>query len=181
MPLSHKRDKERKRLARGSNLTKDERPIYFILDRQSNAVKIGIAESPEARLRDLQVGNPHTLELVKVIPGGNGETESGLHNSYRKDRLGGEWFRLSKRLSEYLAEIKPSVTNSNLFQPKRDALQSTRSPLKEESNTRLPRMTEYNRNQFKPGDKVLILRGKQWLEYLVPDVDGSGQEIPDYF
>jgi len=61
-------------------------------------------------------------------------------------------------------------------QPKTGALQS--SPLKDDSNSRLPR---YNPSKHKAGDKVLIFRDGRWLPYLVPDMDSSGQEIPDYF
>jgi len=58
-----------------------------------------------------------------------------------------------------------------------DALQSTRSPLKDDSNN-LPR---YNPSKHKAGDKVLIFRDGRWLPYLVPNMDGSGQEIPEWY
>ena len=59
-----------------------------------------------------------------------------------------------------------------------EALQSKSSPLKEETNTKLPR---YNPAIHKPGDTVLMLRGKKWMPYLIPELDSSGQPVPDYW
>ena len=89
--------------------------------------------------------------------------------------------------------VQPTAPVCNLVQPKRhdikaklekagltldgnsilDAVQSR--PVKEES---LPR---YNPAIHRPGDTVLVLRGKRWLPYLIPEVDASGQAIPDYW
>jgi len=67
--------------------------IYFITDHVSKAYKIGIAQNPLARLKDLQVGNPYPLVLTEIIENATHEMESALHKQFAKDRLHGEWFR----------------------------------------------------------------------------------------
>jgi len=71
--------------------------VYFILDRISNAVKIGKANSIEDRIGELQVGNPNPLELIHYIKCGTSRhsilLEGQLHSKYEKLHLRGEWFR----------------------------------------------------------------------------------------
>jgi hypothetical protein len=38
----------------------------------------------------------------------------------------------------------------------------------------------YNPRLHKPGDRVLMRQGKRYIETVVPELDGSGQPIPDY-
>ena len=62
-----------------------------------------------------------------------------------------------------------------------DAVQSKSRPVKEESNTNLPVCNEYNFKQFNPGDRVRVKRGKGYIETVIPELDASGQAIPDYW
>ena len=80
--------------------------IYFIADDDSNAVKIGIADFPEWRMNDMQVGNPHKLRLAKTIPNGNHKLEKELHRIFSDYALGHEWFRLTDEIKEFLGEKK---------------------------------------------------------------------------
>lgn len=76
--------------------------VYFI----SNGayVKIGVASNPKKRLKALQTGNPHKLELLRVIKGGHAE-EAALHAHFAHLRVNGEWFKYH---SEML-HIEPRV------------------------------------------------------------------------
>lgn len=65
--------------------------VYIIRDTASGAVKIGVANDPHARLRGLQGGNPHDLELVDWTPGGQ-VLERFIHRHLDRHRLRGEWF-----------------------------------------------------------------------------------------
>lgn len=76
--------------------------VYFI--RSGNFVKIGKANNPHKRLRQLQTGSPRKLELASVIPGGKSE-EKRLHAKYSHLRANGEWFHLSAEMTE-LAKYK---------------------------------------------------------------------------
>ncbi len=63
-------------------------------------------------------------------------------------------------------------------QPKTDALQSKSSGIKTESNSRLPL---YNPKTSKPGDLVRKWIGGRYVEVVVKEVDGEGNEIPEYY
>lgn len=70
--------------------------VYFILDSASNAVKIGKANNINARLSDLQTGNPNPLKVIHYIECESEEQsfllERKLHNRYKELRKVGEWF-----------------------------------------------------------------------------------------
>jgi len=59
-----------------------------------------------------------------------------------------------------------------------DAPQSKSSLVQEDLSTKLPR---YNPAIHRPGDTVLVLRGKRWLPYLIPELDAGGQAITNYW
>ena len=82
----------------GRNLPETEY-VYFIQSGSSGPVKIGLSADPERRTRQLQTGNPHTLELRHVIPGNVG-IERQLHVRFAPARIRGEWFG-----RQYLAVI----------------------------------------------------------------------------
>lgn len=82
--------------------------IYFILDRQGKAVKVGYSKSKETlrrRLSTLQVGNPRPLELLFHVEGGR-EGEKFLHRLLRTSRLCGEWFECTPEVVKILMKIK---------------------------------------------------------------------------
>ena len=77
---------------RGS--TEVSRFIYFIQSAAQGPVKIGIANDPIKRMRDLQTGNPAVLHLRHVVPGDR-DLEKELHHRFREARIRGEWFGLA--------------------------------------------------------------------------------------
>jgi len=73
--------------------------VYFIGVVGRNRVKIGISNNPKRRLAELQhARGDDTLVLLGVLPGGR-SLEFRLHRLFDDDRLGGEWFRCSRRMS----------------------------------------------------------------------------------
>ena len=62
--------------------------------------------------------------------------------------------------------------------PLYEALQSKSSGMETQLNSNLPVCTEYNFRQFKPGDKVLIRRGRRLIETVIPELDGDGNIVP---
>jgi len=66
--------------------------LYFIEDEANGAIKIGVANCPETRMRQLQVGNPNKLFLLKVIDDINPIDELDIHEKYKNYRIRGEWF-----------------------------------------------------------------------------------------
>lgn len=78
---------------------------------------------------------------------------------------------------EKLAKLRHLIANP-------DALQSARSPVKEEANTILPmynpRCSRGNKRIHKPGDRVRMAgpTGKI-IEVIVPELDEEGNPVPD--
>lgn len=79
--------------------------VYFIANREQNAVKIGYSASPSARLSNLQTSTPSKLELLATIEG-DMQTERQLHHRFAEYRVSGEWFRLADDLVEFIESIK---------------------------------------------------------------------------
>lgn len=82
--------------------------IYFILNSDSNAVKIGRAKNVLKRKNTLQVANPIELILLKTIEVSSGkeakEKEEALHSQFAHSRVLGEWFRYDTGLQEFIAK-----------------------------------------------------------------------------
>lgn len=62
---------------------------YLVLDSASQAVKIGVSNSPDIRLSARQNGNPNPLRVVGVV---RKDVENQLHRRFQNYRLLGEWF-----------------------------------------------------------------------------------------
>lgn len=66
--------------------------VYFISD-QHGHVKIGKAQDPYKRLKQLQTGNPYELLLIEYFPFYNGLLlEYALHDLFSKFQIRDEWF-----------------------------------------------------------------------------------------
>ena len=69
--------------------------LYVIGPSRDGPLKIGVAERPERRLIELQVGNPKQLSLYWVYPCPHGLVhEQLMHRLLARHRLSGEWFDL---------------------------------------------------------------------------------------
>lgn len=80
--------------------------IYFIINPDSQAIKIGKAKNVFKRLKDLQTGSPAELKLLKIIDVRAGkearEREEQFHQKFQHLRLIGEWFRYDGDLQHFL-------------------------------------------------------------------------------
>jgi len=76
--------------------------VYFIQAEQSLRIKIGVAQDPEKRLSDLQVGSPEKLNLIGIVYGAGRGEERRLHNVFHYAQTHGEWFEPSIRLVEWI-------------------------------------------------------------------------------
>lgn len=68
--------------------------VYFA--QLENKVKIGRSFNPPVRTRGLKA------KLIGILPGG--EKESSLHRKFKEFSVGGEWFRFSTSIKEYIEE-----------------------------------------------------------------------------
>jgi len=88
--------------------TQETRPyfVYFILNEDSNAIKIGLAKDVNKRLTALQTSSPAHLKLIKTIQTNGADAarqlEQSLHEKFDGLRLAGEWFRVDEMLMEYV-------------------------------------------------------------------------------
>ncbi len=48
----------------------------------------------------------------------------------------------------------------------------------EPMQSKLPICNEYNFRQFKPGDRVMVRRGKRLMETTIPELDADGHPVP---
>ncbi len=64
--------------------------------------KIGHSVNVKQRLRELQTGSAHSIELVSMMEGGR-EVEQRLHDQFSADRVRGEWFKPSTALLHIFA------------------------------------------------------------------------------
>lgn len=75
--------------------------VYLIRCKNTSYYKIGHTGDLEARMGDLQVANPHELEVIGIIDADDKEEglsiEKRLHLAFRKYRLHGEWFDFKNR------------------------------------------------------------------------------------
>ena len=94
--------------------------IYGILSSDNSRIKIGKAEKPEQRLRELQTGAPKPHKLIAVLPGSHKE-EAALHREFRDLRHNGEWFDSKPQVLQYL--IANSTTDF-LDEPLRTLLET---------------------------------------------------------
>lgn len=83
--------------------------IYFILNEDSCAVKIGYAKNLEKRMKALQTASPAELRLMKSVQVESDkkaqELELSLHKQFDAFRLSGEWFKADASLLDYVNDI----------------------------------------------------------------------------
>lgn len=76
----------------------EKQVCYILKDIKTNLYKIGKSVNPINREKTLQSEKP-TYKLIKVF---KKDHESTLHNKYRKQRIRGEWFKLSNIQLKYI-------------------------------------------------------------------------------
>jgi len=73
--------------------------IYFIKNKKSTAVKIGISRNVEFRFTTLQTDNYEELIFIGSIFGGI-ITEKEIHKKLEKYKIRGEWFKFNKTVQK---------------------------------------------------------------------------------
>jgi hypothetical protein len=68
------------------------RQLYFI--KCNDWIKVGRADNPSKRLKELQVGNPYILELRMVLDNA-GRYEFLFHRELSNIEHNGEWFKIT--------------------------------------------------------------------------------------
>jgi hypothetical protein len=69
--------------------------LYLICSGESH--KIGVANDPRSRIKELQTGNPVSLQMVYCFGFQNAfSVEQSIHQRFSEKRVSGEWFSLSE-------------------------------------------------------------------------------------
>ena len=93
----------------GEKLAHQAHFVYFILNKDSNAIKIGRAQDLEKRMKALQISSPAKLKLIKSVQVEGGkeahELERALHQQFSEIRLAGEWFKAEANLLDYISRL----------------------------------------------------------------------------
>lgn len=76
--------------------------VYFISTENGDAVKIGLSQNVDKRLKALQTGNHEKLKILFSIPG-NSAVESNLHELFDDYRINGEWFKIRGILEDFIS------------------------------------------------------------------------------
>lgn len=76
---------------------------YIIAQADGQAIKIGKAKNPTARLRELQVGHSQKLRLLGTI---EEDCERELHIQFKGKRITGEWFKWDDEILAWFAADK---------------------------------------------------------------------------
>ena len=80
--------------------------VYLVRCSDTSFYKIGVADNPTSRLKELQIGNPYPLSLVVTcgFPSSRvaKRAESDAHKQMEKYNIHGEWFDLSPKAVEQL-------------------------------------------------------------------------------
>ena len=76
------------------------RHLYLMRAGDSGALKIGRANDPARRARDLQVGCPERIQVLAILPE-MGSDEHYAHQRFAHLRLAGEWFSPSPEIVEW--------------------------------------------------------------------------------
>lgn len=103
-----------------------ERPqpkVYFIREVGTELVKIGKSFDPEARLKTLQIGTPHKLELMHIIDS-EIKDENWFHQRLSKFHVLGEWYQLDDLTIEAMLLLAMDVENIESLRPYNDFIGS---------------------------------------------------------
>ena len=93
----------------GEKLAHQAHFVYFILNEDSNAIKIGRAKDLAKRMKALQTSSPAILRLIKSVQVEGSkeahELEQSLHRQFSETRLAGEWFKADANLLDYISQL----------------------------------------------------------------------------
>jgi len=84
--------------------------VYFIQGESGGAIKIGLSNNPQNRLKVLQTGYPDTLKILAIVVG-DIKKEKLFHKKYDHIRLNGEWFKPAKELMDEIKHLQELQEN----------------------------------------------------------------------
>lgn len=110
--------------------------VYFIQAGDGGPIKIGFAQDPQARLRELSTGSPARLSLLRAVSASGIHQEQMLHRQFGDLRLKGEWFRAEERLVQFIEALPDRLPLPR--PPRRYRYPAPRSPARQFSDNGIP-------------------------------------------
>jgi hypothetical protein len=90
--------------------------IYFISCALPEfPIKIGWATNVEERIRQLQTGFPHEIEVLATESPRTIHDEKWFHGLFHTERIRGEWFKRSDRLMRFITTGEIIIPNLGAF------------------------------------------------------------------
>ncbi len=107
--------------------------IYFVYNKNHDAIKIGFSESPYERIKEIQRNCLDQLKMIGTMPGDRND-EKSLHARFSEIRIRFEWFQNTPELMEF---INNNTTN-NPPPPRERHRQESWGPLPADSKYNKP-------------------------------------------
>ena len=92
-----------------ANQISDREPVVYFISTDDGLIKIGYTTNLGVRLRSLRTAHPKELQVRLVIPGSL-DDEQEFHRRFAAFRVGREWFKLAKPISDYIASYAGNIT-----------------------------------------------------------------------
>jgi hypothetical protein len=86
---------------------KVKQALYIIQAECGGPIKVGIAQNPQARVIELQTGNPYPLRVIAEFDE-SANLEKVIHRQFADFRLSGEWFHESA-LNQIIKSIQSAL------------------------------------------------------------------------
>lgn len=145
----------------------DSQKVY-IIQHELGLYKIGIAENPEKRVRQLQVGSPFELKLRQTEnPTNARRVEQHLHEKLRKFHFRGEWFDLPEE--QLPLTIPTHVSKAGV--PNKDVGVVTDRDIDTEWIQTFRRTVTAFKDGPKHASRALSHLQQEWRDYLDDDDD----------
>lgn len=78
--------------------------VYFMKNKKTDEIKIGISIHPEIRRRQIQFKEKAPIEILHIIGSGGRELENELHVKFSEYSTRGEWFANNQMIQQYIEE-----------------------------------------------------------------------------
>jgi hypothetical protein len=89
--------------------------LYVCHARGSSRFKIGVAEQPKRRKRELQTGSPLWLDMIFTAEISSREAETRAHRLLVLSNSHGEWFDIGGRAEQFRRAVQGCQTIADLF------------------------------------------------------------------
>ena len=150
--------------------------LYFLQAGDKGPIKIGVTDDVNARLKNLQTGNPYKLNLLHKIEidytlGEHREIsceemEKYFHTNFRADRMEGEWYAPTDYLYQCIETLKQGKDIEGFFWWENEERSKCWKVIEEPLN----KLREISDDLLKKGNLAAV-------KYIAEEVESLGHEL----